>query len=160
MRRFQAALKNYLTKQMEKVNLELQELVYGILSLPSHSSLSPSKLKWGSWFPLVLAEDSNEEGQSTERRAWGDSLRSAAAAGPSADGTGEEPWPLFSDGHSASALGRGTGGPQAYLQENVSEHRWWTQERWLRQSLQYFLILALCGEMNLDISQAWDWKIQ
>jgi len=45
MRRFQAALKNYLTKQMEKVNLELQELVCGILSLPSRNSPSLSKLK-------------------------------------------------------------------------------------------------------------------
>lgn len=35
MRRFQAALKDYLTKQMEEVNLDLRELVCGILSLPS-----------------------------------------------------------------------------------------------------------------------------
>lgn len=33
MRRFQAALKDYLTKQIEKVKLDLQELVYNILCL-------------------------------------------------------------------------------------------------------------------------------
>lgn len=46
MRRFQAALKNYLTKQMEKVNLELQELVYD--TLPSHSRPSLATRKHGS----------------------------------------------------------------------------------------------------------------
>ncbi|XP_063265256.1 coiled-coil domain-containing protein 40 isoform X3 [Prinia subflava] len=50
MTRFQAALKNYLTKQIEQVNLELRELVHS-LSLPSHSrSLSC----WGQLPPFCL----------------------------------------------------------------------------------------------------------
>lgn len=138
MRRFQTALKNYLTKQMEKVDLELRELVDKSILLPPHSILSLSKLKSDNWFPLVFAEDSDKEEQRTERRAWGDSLWCAAAASPSAAGAGEEPRPSFSGSHSASAAGRGTGGPQADLPESMSEHGWRAQERWLRQSLWYF----------------------
>lgn len=61
MRRFQAALKNYLTKQMEKVDLELRELVDKSILLPSHSALC--KLKGGNQFPLVFAEDGDKEEQ-------------------------------------------------------------------------------------------------
>lgn len=120
MRRFQAALKDYLTKQMEEVNLDLRELVCGILSLPSTAAHPCPRCQ-----PIsaVFAEDSHEAGQRAEGRAGGGSVRRAAAAGAAADGPAPEPRALRPGGRGAAAPGGGAGGRQAHLQENVAGHR-------------------------------------
>lgn len=127
MTRFQAALKNYLTKQIEQVNLDLHELVHS----PSFAFPQPllSQLLGHSSFPLVSAEDSKEEQRGTARRARGDPLWGTAAAGAAAGGAGEEPQALLAGGRGAAAAGAGAAQPQGCSQGNLSLHRAGTQDR-------------------------------
>lgn len=114
MIRFQAALKNYLNRQIGKLKLELQELV------SSPSGLPPGCVPTAR-DPVSLsgAERGHQAKPSPAAGAGGGSLRGAAAPGPPADAAGEDPRPPLDRRVREAAEGGGAAGRAHALRQDL-----------------------------------------